>query len=103
VTAPRVLVCGDVVFAGRAGAADAEFHRAELARFGVEPKITVDQDAATGSIVVLIEPDGERTMITDRGANLRLQPADVAESLLDGADLLQRQESIRLAPPNCMV
>jgi sugar/nucleoside kinase (ribokinase family) len=78
----------DVVFAGRAGAADADFHRAELARFGVRPKITADPSAATGSIVVLIGRDGERTMITDRGANRALQPADVPESLLDGADLL---------------
>jgi sugar/nucleoside kinase (ribokinase family) len=77
-----------VVFAGRAGAADADLHRAELARCGVEPKIVSDPEAATGSIVVLIDTDGERTMITDRGANLRLQPADVPEFLLDGADLL---------------
>jgi sugar/nucleoside kinase (ribokinase family) len=78
----------DVVFAGRAGAADADFHAAELARFGVEPRLAADHDAATGSIVVLIGPDGERTMITDRGANLRLQPEDVPETLLDSADLL---------------
>jgi sugar/nucleoside kinase (ribokinase family) len=78
----------DVVFAGRAGAADADFHQAELAKFGVQPRLVADPAAATGSIVVLIDPDGERTMITDRGANLRLQPSDVPESLLDGADLV---------------
>jgi sugar/nucleoside kinase (ribokinase family) len=78
----------DVVFAGRAGAADAEFHRQELARFGVEPHLAVDESAATGSIVVLVGPDGERTMITDRGANLRLRPADVPTALFDGVALL---------------
>jgi sugar/nucleoside kinase (ribokinase family) len=78
----------DVVFAGRAGAADAGFHRRELARFGVEPAITADECAATGSIVVLVGPDGDRTMITDRGANLRLQPGDVPAELLDGVMLL---------------
>jgi sugar/nucleoside kinase (ribokinase family) len=77
-----------VVFAGRAGAADAEFHRQELARFGVEPHLAVDESAATGSIVVLVGPDGERTMITDRGANLRLRPADVPAALFDGVALL---------------
>jgi sugar/nucleoside kinase (ribokinase family) len=77
-----------VVFAGRAGAADAEFHRLELARFGVEPHLAVDESAATGSIVVLVGPDGERTMITDRGANLRLRPADVPAALFDGVALL---------------
>lgn len=78
----------DVVFAGRAGAADAGLHRRELARFGVQPHIAADACAATGSIVVLVGPDGERTMITDRGANVRLQPADVPPALLDGAALL---------------
>ena len=42
----------------------------------------------TGSIVVLTGPDGERTMITSRGANLNLCQADVPAALLDGADLL---------------
>jgi sugar/nucleoside kinase (ribokinase family) len=78
----------DVVFAGRAGAKDAEFHRQELARFGVQAHLAVDDSAATGSIVVLVGPDGERTMITDRGANLRLRPADVPASLFEGVALL---------------
>lgn len=78
----------DVVFAGRVGARDAWFHRRELARFGVEPRLAADESAATGSIVVLIGPDGERTMITDRGANLLLRPADVPPALLEGAALL---------------
>jgi sugar/nucleoside kinase (ribokinase family) len=78
----------DVAFAGRAGAADAAFHRAQLARFSVEPHIAADEVVNTGSIVVLTGPDGERTMITSRGANLNLCQADVPEALLDGADLL---------------
>ena len=78
----------DVVFAGRAGAKDVEFHRRELARFGVEPHLAADESAATGSIVVLVGQDGERTMITDRGANLRLRPADVPTALFDGVALL---------------
>jgi sugar/nucleoside kinase (ribokinase family) len=78
----------DVAFAGRAGAADAAFHRRELARFGVEPHLAADESAPTGSIVVLTGPDGERTMITSRGANLNLCQADVPPALLDGADLL---------------
>jgi sugar/nucleoside kinase (ribokinase family) len=77
-----------VVFAGRAGAADAGFHRRELARLGVEPRLAADESAATGEIVVLVGPDGERTMITDRGANLRLRPDDVPATLLDGVALL---------------
>lgn len=78
----------DVVFAGRVGARDACWHRRELARFGVRPRLTADESAPTGTIVVLVGPDGERTMITDRGANLRLCPADVPATLLDGVALL---------------
>lgn len=78
----------DVVFAGRAGAGDAEFHRQELARFGVQPWLAADQAAATGSIVVLVGQDGERTMVTDRGANLRLRAADVPAALLEEVALL---------------
>jgi sugar/nucleoside kinase (ribokinase family) len=77
-----------VTFAGRAGAADAEFHRRELARHGVDARLAADESVSTGAIVVLIGPDGERTMITDRGANLRLRPEDVPPSLLDDAALL---------------
>ena len=78
----------DVVFAGRVGALDADLHRTELARFGVAARLAVDESLSTGSIVVLIEADGERTMITDRGANLRLAAADVPLDLLDQAALL---------------
>jgi sugar/nucleoside kinase (ribokinase family) len=78
----------DVVFAGRVGGLDAELHRLELARSGVSARLAVDEALSTGSIVVLIEADGERTMITDRAANLRLAPSDVPFALLDGAALL---------------
>jgi sugar/nucleoside kinase (ribokinase family) len=78
----------DVVFAGRAGAWDAAFHREELARFGAEPLLAADESVATVTIVVLTGGEGERTMVTDRGANLRLRSADVPAALLDGAALL---------------
>jgi sugar/nucleoside kinase (ribokinase family) len=78
----------DVVFAGRVGDADAELHRAELSRFGVDTHLAADESAGTGSVVVLVGADGERTMITDRGANLRLVASDVPFGLLDGAALL---------------
>jgi sugar/nucleoside kinase (ribokinase family) len=78
----------DVLFAGRAGAGDAGFHRAELERFGVTVRLAADPSVGTGSIVVLVGADGERTMITDRGANLRLGAADAPADLLDDAALL---------------
>lgn len=78
----------DVVFAGRAGARDAQYHRRELARAGVRARLAADAGAETGSIVVMVAPDGERTMFTDRGANLRLRRSDVPAGLLDGAAAL---------------
>jgi sugar/nucleoside kinase (ribokinase family) len=78
----------DVTFAGRVGARDAAYHRRELARAGVRARLAADREAETGSIVIMVEPDGERTMFTDRGANLRLRRADVPARLLDGAAAL---------------
>jgi sugar/nucleoside kinase (ribokinase family) len=78
----------DVVFAGRAGARDVAYHRRELARAGVRAHLAADREAETGSIVIMVAPDGERTMFTDRGANLRLRRSDMPARLLDGAAAL---------------
>ncbi len=51
--------------------------RAELAALGVTCAVAVDDLAPTGTIVVLVDPAGERTMLTDRGANAHLSPDDV--------------------------
>jgi sugar/nucleoside kinase (ribokinase family) len=77
-----------VSFAGRVGARDAGYHRRELASFGVDAHLAEDDQAGTGTIVIMVAPDGERTMFTDRGANLRLRRSDLPASLLDGAAVL---------------
>jgi len=78
----------DVVFAGRVGARDAAYHRRELAHAGVRARLVADREAETGSIVIMVAPDGERTMFTDRGANLRLRRSDVPARLLGEAAAL---------------
>jgi sugar/nucleoside kinase (ribokinase family) len=78
----------EVSFAGRVGARDAGYHRRELARFGVRAHLAEDDQAGTGTIVIMVAPDGERTMFTDRGANLRLRRSDLPADLLDGAAVL---------------
>jgi sugar/nucleoside kinase (ribokinase family) len=78
----------DVTFAGRAGARDADYHRAELARAGVRAHLAADPKADTGSIVIMVAPDGERTMFTDRAANLNLRTSDLPAGLLDDAAVL---------------
>jgi sugar/nucleoside kinase (ribokinase family) len=75
-------------FAGRAGARDAAYHRATLERLGVETWIAEDHNLATGTIVVLVSPDGERSMFTDRGANRALRAADLPVHLLADAGLV---------------
>jgi ribokinase len=43
---------------------------------GVEPALTIDGGAPTGTMLVIHEP-GERSMVADRGANARLEPTDL--------------------------
>jgi ribokinase len=50
---------------------------AELAAAGVQLRLRTVPGAATGTIVSLVEPDGQRSMLADRGANLELRPDDV--------------------------
>ncbi|GIM94100.1 carbohydrate kinase family protein [Paractinoplanes toevensis] len=53
---------------------------AELVAAGVRCAVRAHAGAPTGSVVVLAGPD-ERTMITDRGASLLLDPADVVAAI----------------------
>jgi ribokinase len=50
---------------------------AELTSAGVGLALRTVPGAATGTIVSLVEPDGQRSMLADRGANLDLRPDDV--------------------------
>jgi sugar/nucleoside kinase (ribokinase family) len=88
-----------VTFAGRVGARDASYHTGELARVGVRAHLAADEAAATGSIVIMIAPDGERTMFTDRGANLRLRRSDLPSGLLDDAAALHLTGYTFYEPP----
>ncbi len=73
-----------VTFVGAVGDDQAGHDRlAELHAAGVRTQVSVRPGASTGSIVVLTY-QGERTMISDRGANLLLAPSDV-EIALEGA------------------
>jgi sugar/nucleoside kinase (ribokinase family) len=77
-----------VRFVGRVAAADVELQARYFTRFGVGPRLVADPAAASGVLVTLVDPDGERSFLTDRGANLNLSAADLPPDLLDGAGLL---------------
>ncbi|MEU7590293.1 PfkB family carbohydrate kinase [Micromonospora sp. NPDC049230] len=71
----------DVTLVGAVGADDAGRDRvAELGRAGVDCAVERVEDAPTGTVIVLAT-DGERTMVSQRGANLRLSAAHVERAL----------------------
>ena len=78
----------DARFVGRAGVEGAARHRAALTAYGVDARVTPDPDAETATIVLNLDPLGERTMFVDRAANARLSPADLPTAALDGVGWL---------------
>jgi sugar/nucleoside kinase (ribokinase family) len=58
-----------------------QFNRADLLQHGVRAHLTLDPSHATGLVVVLVAADGERTMLTDRGASRHVQPDDIPTEL----------------------
>ncbi len=60
----------------------------ELRAAGVDAQLGLDADRPTGSCIVLVDVDGERTMIPDSGANRALAPADMDPLLFQPGDHL---------------
>jgi sugar/nucleoside kinase (ribokinase family) len=86
-------------FVGVVGADEAGATRgAARAATGVRPSVRRAEDAATGSVVVLSRA-GERTMLSERGANRLLSPADVDAGLATGAGHLHLSGYTLLEPP----
>src|SRR5690606_20275799 len=78
----------DVLFAARVGADERPIYENYFRGRGVVPVLAGDKDLPTGVLVTLLDPSGERSFLTDRGANLNLCAADLPESLLDGVGLV---------------
>ncbi|MDH6121147.1 sugar/nucleoside kinase (ribokinase family) [Kitasatospora sp. GAS204A] len=72
----------------RVGADFADWHRAELLAAGVRPALTVDRQAATATVIALVDAAAERSFVTDSGAAHHLGPADWDPALLVGAGRL---------------
>ena len=73
----------NVVFAARVGADDKPMYENYFRGLGVVPVLSGDRDLPSGVLVTIVDPDGERSFLTDRGANLNLSPADLDAGLLD--------------------
>lgn len=53
----------------------------ELANTGVQVRTRIDGQRSTGTVVVIVDPTGERTMVPDPGANVSLAPQDIPDEL----------------------
>jgi sugar/nucleoside kinase (ribokinase family) len=74
-----------VDFVARVDAADVESEAARLATIGVTPHLVGDASHETGRLIALIDPDGQRSFLTDRGANDALEAHDITDALIAGA------------------
>ncbi len=74
-----------VDFVARVGAADRAREATRLSRAGVTPHLAGDPRRQTGRLIALVDASGERSFLTDRGANLALSPRDIPGALVDGA------------------
>lgn len=79
---------GPVDFVGRTGQDQHDWHDGLLTKFGVRAFITADSNLPPARIVVLVDPNGERTMLTDRGANDALSPNDVEHARIDNQTIV---------------
>ena len=75
-------------FVGRVGAADAPSETARLKAIGVTPWVVGDAERPTGRLVALIDASGERSFLTDRGANDALEAGDIPDALIASAAMI---------------
>jgi sugar/nucleoside kinase (ribokinase family) len=74
-----------VDFVARVGADDIAADTVRLQEAGVTPHLAGDPERPTGRLIALIDPDGERSFLTDRGANQSLCAADIPDALVKSA------------------
>jgi len=77
-----------VHFAARVGAADLDAQAAHFSSLGVIPHFAADPEAPSGVLISIVDVEGERSFLTDRGANLNLAAEDLPSTLLDEKQLL---------------
>lgn len=77
-----------VRFAARVAAADRDSLTAQFAQAGVEAVLGGDPDRPSGTLVTIVAPDGERSFLTDKGANAALAAEDLPATLLEACHML---------------
>lgn len=81
-------MAADVVFAARVGQADLAMYAGYFRGLNVVPVLAGDAELPSGVLVTIVDGDGERSFLTDRGANLNLGVADLPASLLDDVSMV---------------
>jgi len=76
----------NVDFVGKVGAADREREYERLRAAGVTAHLAVDWTRETGRLIALVDSSGERSFLTDRGANDFLEASDIPDALIAAAD-----------------
>ncbi|MBK1795428.1 ribokinase [Devosia sp. WQ 349] len=77
-----------VKFVARVGQDDLATHERYFARFGVDAHLAGDAEFDSGILVTVLDQNGERSFLTDRGANLNLCSDDMPETVLDEVGLV---------------
>lgn len=77
-----------VDFVARVGAADAGRETARLIDIGVTPRLAGDPTRPTGRLIAIVDPGGERSFYTDRGANEELAAADIPDAMVAEASMI---------------
>ncbi|MDH6519828.1 sugar/nucleoside kinase (ribokinase family) [Streptomyces sp. SAI-135] len=92
----------EVRLLGRVGVDAAAWHERELAACGVRPRLVVDPEVPTGTVICLVDNGeaAERTFLTDSGAALRLGPEDWSDALLDGVTRLHLSGYLLFSEPS---
>jgi sugar/nucleoside kinase (ribokinase family) len=72
----------DVDFCARVGARDVVGESERLKSYGVAPHLAADETLETGRLIALVDVLGERSFLTDRGANDALSESDIPDALI---------------------
>jgi len=87
-----------VDFVARVGASDRRRETARFRRAGVDAHLAGDSARQTGRLIALVDRSGERSFLTDRGANEALEAGDIPDALIAGAALIHLSGYCFFAP-----
>jgi sugar/nucleoside kinase (ribokinase family) len=85
-------------FVGRVAARDWDTETTEFRQWGVDAQLAADAEHETGRLIALIDPSGERSFLTDRGANDWLCEGDISDALIADADHIHLSGYSFIAP-----